>query len=69
MPPKGKPDASYASALELSAVVYCFFSILAQVSLSVTVRLNTGRPGVPSGSAPNKLGGFGTPPDDENPPF
>ena len=25
--------------------------------------------GVPSGSAPNKLGGFGTPPDDENPPF
>lgn len=32
-------------------VDYCFFSIFAQESLSVTVRLNTGCSGVPSGSA------------------
>ncbi len=38
-------------SVEKCGFAYPFFSIFAQESLSVTVRLNTGCSGVPSGSA------------------
>lgn len=42
------------SGSELGRAYPCFFSILAQESLSVTVRLNTGAPGFESSASAQK---------------